>query len=295
MLKVHLIVVSVFVLILNGSYLKKQSFNPQTTNQNFNSFLLTDFSQLRDTIYTMKDHFIEVNLNTHQATLHSRSGSVKQFPISGGTSKVEDGVETKEGLYVLQWKSKKQYSVQFDSTVMLNWMSFNAGIGIHALTSRGYYKYLGKKNVSHGCVRMSREDAEEIYSLIERGTPVLVHYGESAVKIGFGKPGEDYKYYSYKEMKHILSERYENLYNGRHFLNNNQKILIDEHNVTADGFMIGNSERIPSKQFIVPTNIFDDTEKVETDRLDILPEIIFPVKSGLSFSPKLDSLYAKQG
>lgn len=295
MLKVHLIVVSVIVFILNGSYLKKQSFNPQATNQNFNSFLLTDFSQLRDTIYTMKNHFIEVNLNTHQATLHSRFGSEKQFPISGGTSKVEDGVETREGLYVLQWKSKKQYSVQFDSTVMLNWMSFNAGIGIHALTSHVYYKYLGKKNVSHGCVRMSREDAEEIYSLVERGTPVLVHHGESAVNIGFGNSGEMYKYYSYKEMNHILPERYENLYNGRHFLNNNQKLLIDEHNVTADGLMIGNSKRIPSKQFIVPTNIIDDTKIAEMDRLDIRPEKIFPVKSGLSFNPKLDSLYAKQG
>ena len=33
MLKVHLIVVSVIVFILNGSYLKKQSFDPQTTNE----------------------------------------------------------------------------------------------------------------------------------------------------------------------------------------------------------------------------------------------------------------------
>ena len=295
MLKVHLIVVSVIVFILNGSYSKKQSFDPQTTNQNFNSFLLTDFSLLRDTVYTMKDHFIEVNLSTHQATLHSRSGSVKQFPISGGSSKVEDGVETREGLYVLQWKSKKQYSVQFDSTVMLNWMSFNAGIGIHALTSRGYYKYLGKKNVSHGCVRMSREDAEEIYSLVERGTPVLVHYGESAVEVGFGKSEEVYKYFSYKELRHILSERYENLYNGRHFLNNNQKLLIDEHNVTADGLIIGNAERIPSKQFIVPTNIFNDKETAKADRLDITSERILSVKSGLSFNPTLDSLYTKQG
>jgi hypothetical protein len=295
MLKIHLIILSVIFLIINGSYLKEQSFKPQQTNYHFSPFLLTDFSQLRDTLYTMKDHYIEVNLSTDYATLYSRSGVIKQFPISGGTSKIKEGIESREGLYVLQWKSKKQYSVQFDSTVMLKWMSFNSGIGFHALSSNGYYKYLGKKNVSHGCIRMSREDANELYSLIGRGTPVLVHNGESAVQIGFGKLGETYKYYSYNELKNILTTRLNNLYRGQHFLSNNQKILIDDKNVTADGLMIGNSERVPTKQFIVPTNLFVDREIAESDRLAIVLGNKSVTNSGLSFHPQLDSLYARNG
>jgi len=295
MLKLQFITLSMIVLIINGSYYKEQSFKPQQTNYCFNPLLFTDYSRLRDTLYTMKDHFIEVNLSTHSATLYSRSGVVKQFPISGGSSKIEEGIETREGLYVLQWKTKKQYSVQFDSTIMLNWMSFNGGIGMHALSSNGYYKYLGKKNVSHGCIRMSREDSEELFSLIERGTPILVHNGESALRIGFGKLGEVYKYYSYDEMKNVLEERLNNLYKGQHFLSNNQKLLIDEQNITSDGLLVGNSERIPTKQFIVPTNIFVDREIAETDRFDIIFGRKSLTNSGLSLHPQLDSLFAKNG
>ena len=295
MLRIKIIALSIIFLIVNASYYKEQPFKPHQINYNFNSLLIKDYSQLRDTIYTMKDYFIEVNLSTHYATLFSRSGLVKQFPISGGTSKIEKGVETKPGLYVLQWKSKKQYSVQFDSTIMLNWMSFNGGIGIHALSSNGYYKYLGKKNVSHGCVRMSREDSEETYNLIERGTPVLVHDGMSATKIGFGKLGEVYKYYSYAEMKNILPERIKNLYEGKYFVNNNQKLLIDEQNVTAAGLLIGSSERIPTKQFLVPTNIFVDRKIDKKDRLDLIFGKGFTNFSKLTFNPVLDSLSTRKG
>ena len=28
---------------------------------------------------------------------------------------------------------------------------------------------MGKKNVSHGCVRVSREDGEELYKILEKG------------------------------------------------------------------------------------------------------------------------------
>ena len=99
-----------------------------------------NFRNLRDTIYTMKDHFIEVNLLTQHAQLHSRDGSEFVFPISSGNKNIEEGIETREGLFVIKSQAKKLYSVQFDSTVMLNWMGFNAGIGFHALLGNRYYK-----------------------------------------------------------------------------------------------------------------------------------------------------------
>lgn len=216
----------------------------------------------------MKDHFIEVNLLTQHATLFSRDGSEFVFPISSGNKNIEEGIETREGLFVIKSKAKKLYSVQFDSTVMLYWMGFNAGVGFHALLGKRYYRYLGKKNVSHGCVRVSREDAEFVYKQIEKGTPVLVHKGNNAVKIAFGKLGEVYKYYSYPKVYSLLPQRYKLIYDGDYFISSKDKILIDEQNVGHNGLPIGNSELIPVKQNIKPSTLWVDITTSEQKRLE---------------------------
>jgi hypothetical protein len=215
----------------------------------------------------MKDHFIEVNLLTQHATLYSRDGSKFVFPVSSGNKNIEEGIETREGLFVVKSKAKKLYSVQFDSTVMLYWMGFNAGVGFHALLGQRYYRYLGKKNVSHGCVRVSREDAEFVYKQIEKGTPVLVHNGQSGVKIAFGKLGEVYKYYSYSKIHRLLPQRFNLIYDGDYLISSKDKILIDDNNVGHNGLPIGNSDLIPVKQKIKPSTLWVDATTSEDKRL----------------------------
>jgi hypothetical protein len=234
----------------------------------------------------MKDHFIEVNLSTQHATLYSRDGSKFIFPISSGNKNIEEGLETREGLFVIKSKAKKLYSVQFDSTVMLYWMGFNAGIGFHALLGKRYYRYLGKKNVSHGCVRVSRENAEFVYKQIEKGTPVLVHKGQSAVKIAFGKLGEAYKYYSYSKIHRLLPQRYELIYDGNYLIFSKDKILIDEKNVGHNGLPIGNSEFIPVRQNLKPSTLWVDASLSDEKRLN---EIFNGSESSsFTFNPYLD-------
>jgi hypothetical protein len=154
--KITLSVFSICILLLNTAphIHNFDNINPQKKIFNIDPLIKYDFRLLRDTVYTLKNHYVEVNLLTQYATLHSRNGSALKIPVSTGTDKIEDGVETREGLFVLQWKAKKLHSVQFDSTLMLYWMGFNGGIGFHALLGNSYYRYLGKKNVSHGCVRL---------------------------------------------------------------------------------------------------------------------------------------------
>ena len=243
------------ILFFNSAYLTEQtpSISVKEFNYSFHPLAGYDFKQLRDTVYTNKDHFIEVNLSTQQATLYSRDGSEFHFPISSGTKRVEKGMETNQGLFAIQWKAKKQYSVQFDSTVMLNWMGFNNGIGFHALQGKSYYKYLGKKNVSHGCVRLSREDAQIVYEKVEKGTPVLVHKGNSAVTIAFTSEGESYNQYSYSETYKLFKQRQQLIYDGDYLISSNEKILIDEKNIYSSGLPIGNAELIPAKQNLKPT------------------------------------------
>src|SRR4030065_2927365 len=212
--------VTITILFFNSAYLieKNKNISPKEFKYSINPLAGYDFGQLRDTVYTNKDHYIEVNLLTQHATLYSRDGSEFHFPISSGTKSVLKGMDTKVGLFAIQWKTRKQYSVQFDSTVMLNWMGFNNGIGFHALRGKSYYKYLGKKNVSHGCVRISRVDAKIVYEKVERGTPVLVYKGNSTVKIAFTSEGESYNQYSYSETCKLLKNRYQLIYDGNYLI-----------------------------------------------------------------------------
>jgi hypothetical protein len=257
-------------LFFNSAYLTEHTKNisPKDFKYSFHPLADYDFKQLRDTVYTDKDHFIEVNLLTQQATLYSRDGSEFHFPVSSGTKWVEEGMETNQGLFAIQWKAKKQYSVQFDSTVMLNWMGFNNGIGFHALQGKNYYKYLGKKNVSHGCIRVSREDAQFVYEKTEKGTPVLVHKGNSAVKIAFTREGESYSQYSYPETYKQLRKRQQLIYEGDYLISPNEKILVDEKNIYSGGLPIGNSELIPAKQNLKPLTLWVDNTLSETEKLN---------------------------
>lgn len=282
-------IVTITVLFFNSAYLSENetNFSARKLNYAVNPFASYDFKQLRDTVYTNKDHYIEVNLLTQHATLYSRDGSEYHFPISSGTKRVEKGMETNTGLFAIQWKAKKQYSVQFDSTVMLNWMGFNNGIGFHALLGKSYYKYLGKKNVSHGCVRVSREDAQIVYEKVEKGTPVLVHRENNAIKIAFTSEGESYNQYSYSETYKLLKERYQKIYDGDYLISSNDKIIVDENNIYSNGLPIGNAELIPSKQNLKPAYLWVDKNKSEEERL---AEIFSGrKKEPLTLNPILDS------
>jgi lipoprotein-anchoring transpeptidase ErfK/SrfK len=277
------------ILFFNSAYLNenKTNFSPGKVKYAVNPFASYDFKQLRDTVYTNKNHFIEVNLVTQNAILFSRDGSEFHFPISSGTKRVEKGMETNTGLFAIQWKAKKQYSVQFDSTVMLNWMGFNNGIGFHALQGKSYYKYLGKKNDSHGCVRLSREDAQLVYEKVEKGTPVLIHKGNNAVKIAFTSEGESYNQYSYSETYKLLRERQQLIYDGDYLISSNEKILINEENIYSSGLPIGNAELIPAKQNIKPATLWVDNTLPETEKLN---EILKGrEKSKLTYNTFLDS------
>ena len=166
-------------------------------------------------------------------------------------------------------------------------MGFNNGIGFHALLGKSYYKYLGKKNVSHGCIRLSREDAQFIYDKVKKGTPVLVHKGNNVVKIAFTSEGESYNQYSHSETYKLLKNRYQLIYDGDYLISSNEKILVDENNVYSSGLPIGNSELIPTKQNLRPSYLWIDKTITEEKRL---AEILYgKAKSELTFNLFLDS------
>jgi len=227
---------------------------------------LLNYSSLRDTLYTLGDAYIEVNLKAQVAYLHQRNGDVKFFKISSGNPKIPKGVETKEGLFVIQCKLPKWHSRQFDSTLMINWMGFNYGVGFHALAGRSYYRYLGVKPSSHGCVRVSREDAAEVYEKIKLGTPVLVHRGNTAVSIQFADTLTKYSLLNRKNLEAKHKQRLKDLYEGKYMLYYDEKFLIDFQNVSHDGLAIGDTSKIPDRPIYYP--YFIDLARAPEDILN---------------------------
>ena len=227
---------------------------------------LLNYSTVRDTLYTLGDSYIEVNLKTQSAHLFQRNGDVKFFKISSGNPKLPKGVETKEGLYVIQCKLPQWHSRQFDSTLMINWMGFNYGVGFHALAGKSYYKYLGNKPSSHGCVRVSREDAADVYEKIKLGTPVLVHRGNTAVAIQFADTLTRYSLLNKKNLATKHKQRLKDLYDGKYMLYYDEKFLLDYQNVSHDGLDIGDTERIPEKPIYYP--YFIDLARAQEELLN---------------------------
>ncbi len=254
-----------YILICTSLFASDDKKHNSSVNSNDTKQYKVDYSQLKDTLYTIGDYFIEVNLSNQMAYLHSRFDTTKPFGISSGTARLKDGMDTNEGVYAIQFKVERWHSVQFDSTLMLNFMTFNWGIGFHALAGNSYYKYLGVKQSSHGCVRVSREDAKEIYEKVKYGAPVLVHKGNPAVIIAFAnKTDKDLQYLNYVELKNILSSRLQKLYKGDYLLSQNEKLLIDNNNVTHAGLPVGDGSKINKRQILKPDFLFID---------DVLPEL----------------------
>jgi len=229
---------------------------------------LRDFRFIRDTVYTLKPNYIEVNLTTQKGILHSKDGSFFEFGISSGNKRLKDGIETKPGIYVIQSMMPKWFSKQFDNTLMLNWMGFNYGVGFHALQSKGYYRFLGKKKSSHGCVRLSRETAQKLYDNIDLGTAVLVHNNDNAVVVSFIDSTANYKYYTSDKLIEKLKKRIDNLYKGCYCVGATEKMVIDFTNVNHPGLPIGNKKLIAKLQVV--GSIYSYISSVTPPALDVM-------------------------
>jgi len=137
------------------------------------------FARLRDTLYLLDTTYLEIRLDQQMIYQHFRSGRVERYPCSTGNPRIKDGIATRQGIFTIGGKAKRTLSQQFQ--VYLNyWMQFDGGIGLHGLDSRSYYRHLGKRSSSHGCIRISNETGSKLFSSVRSGTIVYVHGGSPA-------------------------------------------------------------------------------------------------------------------
>lgn len=209
---------------------------------------------LQDTIYVLGDVYMIVSLQEQMLWVHYRNGEILEIPISSGTKKILDGEETPPGIYTIQTKATMAISRQFDSTRMLWWMGFSGNFGFHALEGNSYYTYLGKRPSSHGCIRLSREDAERIYPTVPLGTPVMIYDLPPARTLAFAPPSFDttqaiaLRQFTPQLTAH-LEERLCRLYAGEYLLANFPPLYIDGKTVLFGGAIDpGEFYRIPYQQ-----------------------------------------------
>jgi lipoprotein-anchoring transpeptidase ErfK/SrfK len=119
---------------------------------------------------------VKADVNSHRLVVVVDDKIVKNYPVSYGKESVP-GRNTVSGIHVVteKYPTFKMCNPQYDyCNVEEHWAVRinNNGEFIHA--NPQVTAYLGKANVSHGCVNMSMKDAEEFYNMVLYGDPVEV-------------------------------------------------------------------------------------------------------------------------
>lgn len=128
---------------------------------------------------------IVINLPSRTLELYSDNTFIKEYPVAIG----KPSTPTPLGSYSIMNKEmnpvwippRKGYIVESgpDNPLGYRWMGFLPLYGIHG-TNAPWAIGLA---VSNGCVRMNEEDAEELFEIVNYGTPVRVTYDRVKVRI----------------------------------------------------------------------------------------------------------------
>lgn len=120
--------------------------------------------------------YVDVNLAKQLLTIFNNGDNMGTYRISSG----KWSMKTPTGMFNILGKQRKRWSKEY-RLFMPYWMQFTrAGHGIHELPEwpNGYKEgasHLGTP-VSHGCVRLGVGPARTVYSFVDVGTPVFIHY-----------------------------------------------------------------------------------------------------------------------
>ncbi|GEM_PF-3108355 len=102
--------------------------------------------------------------------LNANDEALAVWPISSGMK----GYETPTGNFRIVNRIRRAYSEKYDAW-MVPWMAIvrSGEYGIHGLEDRSYYRKLGRP-ASHGCIRLSQENAFKLMAWVKVGTPVKI-------------------------------------------------------------------------------------------------------------------------
>ena len=227
--------------------------NKKTPNINFSALLAPEeFSKnIRDTVYTNEDIWLELRIDKQMLYAHHRDGRVLAYPVSSGNPGLSKGIESRPGLYAIFLKEEVHLSSQFNNARMNYYMPFNMGIGLHGLPGTGYYGFLGVRPSSHGCIRMRNEDVRILFGQCKIGTLVLAHKGKSARIVAFATADmKNNTELTKDDYLNILAYNLSSVMEGKYFINPPKKFVMDGTVIPRSGINVTTTDNIPPKQIL---------------------------------------------
>ncbi|MCX7832941.1 MAG: L,D-transpeptidase [Ignavibacteria bacterium] len=229
-------------------------------------------TRLKDTVYTTLDCWLELRIDQQMLYQRWRNGKVNVYPVSTGNKYLSRSVESRPGLFAINYKNPHHLSSQYNNADMYHFMTFNQGIGFHSLNGTGYYYALGKMPSSHGCIRMRHEDAAKLFKECPIGTLVLAHNGYTARTVGFAPKDFEYEQKPTKEeFKLMLAKNLYNILNGNYYTRERYYVVIDPSVIPTSGIYISYDKKIPEIQKLPKTTYRISSTYI--DRLKINLEI----------------------
>lgn len=229
------------------------SSNGKTPKINFSALLAAEeFSKnLRDTVYTNEDIWLELRIDQQVLYVHYRNGKTKSYNVSTGNKNLSKSIESRPGLFAVFLKEEVHLSSQFNNARMNYFMPYNMGIGFHGLPGTGYYGHLGKQPSSHGCIRMRNEDVRELFKETKVGTIVLAHRGHTNRVVAFAPEGfvNDAEY-NKDDYMNLLAYNLSAIMEGKYFINPPKRFILDGTILPRSGINVLSNESIPDKQML---------------------------------------------
>ncbi|MCI0716229.1 MAG: L,D-transpeptidase [Chlorobi bacterium] len=230
------------------TYSEVKTKNPRI---NFSALLAAEqFSQnLRDTVYTADDFWLELRIDQQMLYVHYRDGRIVKYPVSTGNPHLSKSVESRPGLYAIFLKEEVHLSSQFNDARMNYYMPYNMGIGFHGLQGTGYYGHLGVRPSSHGCIRMRNVDVKALFHQCKIGTLVLSHKGRSARVVAFAPEGfKNEADYTKEDYMNMLAHNLSSIVEGKYFVNPPKRFIIDGTVIPRIGINVSSTDNIPKRQ-----------------------------------------------
>ncbi len=224
----------------------------KTPKVNFSALLAAEeFSKnLRDTIYTADNLWLEFRIDQQRLYVHYRDGRTITYPVSSGIPGAHKSVDSRPGLFAIFHMNEAHKSSQFQS--QLNYfMAFNMGVGFHGLPGTGYYVHLGVRPSSHGCIRMRNEDVRELFRQCKIGTLVLSHKGHTNRIIAFAPEGfKNDAEYTKEDYLNMLAYNLGSIMEGKYFISPPKRFIIDGTIIPKSGVNVLSTTNIPEKQML---------------------------------------------
>lgn len=139
-----------------------------------------DKNNLKGVVYKETEYILDVNLTNQNINAIKNGNVIKNISCSTGIIGNQD-TETPLGIFYIQNKGEYFYSNKYKEGARY-YIKFFSNYLIHSIPvdEKGNIIEDERKKIgfpaSHGCIRISMQDAEWIYKSIPEGSAVIIHY-----------------------------------------------------------------------------------------------------------------------